>query len=106
MHEKLDILDKKLEELHEWLDFMDVSVQDVLLDKLDSNFEVELDEQLDWLVELDKEQKDELRMVEDMEERLVVLVELLEIMLISDPLEQQELIHSEDEWDVELLLVL
>jgi hypothetical protein len=45
-------------------------------------------------------------MVEDMEERLVVLVELLEIMLISDPLEQQELIHSEDEWDVELLLVL
>jgi hypothetical protein len=106
VHEKLDILDKKLEELHEWLDFMDVSVQDVLLDKLDSNFEVELDEQLDWLVELDKEQKDELRMVEDMEERLVVLVELLEIMLISDPLEQQELIHSEDEWDVELLLVL
>lgn len=106
MHEKLDILDKKLEELHEWLDFMDVSVQDVLLDKLDSNFEVELDEQLDWLVELDKEQKDELRMVEDMEERLVVLVELLEIMLISEPFEQQELIHSEDEWDVELLLVL
>jgi hypothetical protein len=106
VHEKLDILDKKLEELHKWLDFMDVSVQDVLLDKLDSNFEVELDEQLDWLVELDKEQKDELRMVEDMEERLVVLVELLEIMLISDPLEQQELIHSEDEWDVELLLVL
>jgi hypothetical protein len=47
VHEKLDILDKKLEELHEWLDFMDVSVQDVLLDKLDSNFEVELDEQLD-----------------------------------------------------------